>query len=322
MNRIDRLLAIVLELQRMRTLQAEDLAALFEVSTRTIYRDIQALLEIGVPIISMTGNGYMLEEGYFLPPLRFSVDEALMLVLGSDFMTQNFDAQYRLAAQSAQRKIESILSDKLKAEVDFLRGSIGFMNANSEQHQSEIRYLPMLRRAIIETRMVRIQYHKQFEDNQQNSVSQREIDPYGIKRHGEAWYLFGFCHTSQEVRNFRLSRIQQLSLLGNTFTRPAKFGLTLRNIAPESRNLIIRVLFDAEATDRLSEVRSFYIVSEMPQADGMLVTLKVRHERDVLQWLLSWGSHIRVLEPTSLRQLLVEEGRKIQQSHEGDPDPY
>ncbi len=72
MNRTDRLLAIILELQRKRTLRAEDLASVFEVSTRTIYRDVQALLEIGVPITSLTGKGYALDEGYFLPPLRFS----------------------------------------------------------------------------------------------------------------------------------------------------------------------------------------------------------------------------------------------------------
>jgi predicted DNA-binding transcriptional regulator YafY len=321
-NRIDRLLGIVLELQRKRTLQAEDLADLFEVSARTIYRDIQALLEIGVPIISMTGSGYTLAEGYFLPPLQFSIDEAFMLVLGSDVMAQNFDAQYRLAAQSAQRKIETILSGRLKSELHYLRDSIGFMNANPEQDQAEMRFLPLLRRAIIETKTVRVHYRKRFEDSRANAVSQREIDPYGVKRHGEAWYLVGFCHLSQEVRNFRLSRIQQLSLLTKTFTRPMKHGMSIRNIFPESRNLIIRVLFDPEAADRLSEARSFYIVSEVPHAEGMLVTLKVRHERDVVQWLLSWGSHIHVLEPASLRRLLVEEARKIQQSHEGDPDPY
>jgi predicted DNA-binding transcriptional regulator YafY len=322
MNRIDRLLAIVLELQRKRTLRAEDLAALFEVSTRTIYRDVQALLEIGVPVVSMTGNGYSLAEGYFLPPLRFSTDEALILLLGSDFMAQNFDAQYRLAAQTARQKIEAILTDKLTYELDYLQKSIGFMNASPEMNSAEMRFLPIIRRAIVEKRTVHLHYRRRGEINHESDISQREVDPYGVKRHGEAWYLLGFCHLSGEIRNFRLSRIQHLSLLGKAFTRPESFDTTQRITSPESRNLTIRVFFDAEAADWLPETRSFYIVDEVPHEKGLLVTLKVRGEQDVLQWLLSWGSHIQVLEPVSLRQRLVTEAQKVQQLYQGNPNPY
>jgi predicted DNA-binding transcriptional regulator YafY len=321
-NRMDRLLAIVLELQRKRRLRAEDLAATFEVSVRTIYRDVQALLEIGIPITSMTGNGYELAEGYFLPPLRFSVDEAFMLILGSDFMAQNFDAQYRLAAQSAQQKIETILSEKLRADIKYLQESIGFMNADPQQDLAGLQYLPLLRRAIIEKRMVHLHYRKRLGVNFENAESAREVAPYGLKRHGEAWYLIAFCHLSAEVRNFRLSRIQQVALLSKTFTRPSTFNTRLRNIDPESRKLLIRILFDREAADWLPETRSFYIIDEEAYGDGLLLTLKVRNERDVLQWLLAWGHHIQVLEPPSLRQLLLEEAKKMQQIYEGDKNPY
>src|SRR5262252_5341 len=149
MNRTDRLLAIVLELQRKGARRAEDLAATFETSKRTIYRDIrharltqrldvavdrafadlaatfetskrtiyrdiQALSESGVPVVAQPGVGYSLVEGYFLPPVSFSADEATMLLLGGDFVAQNFDAQYRAAAVSAGRKIEAVLSEKLR----------------------------------------------------------------------------------------------------------------------------------------------------------------------------------------------------------------
>src|SRR6266849_1357151 len=91
MNRTDRLLAIVLELQRKGQQRAEDLAVTFEVSKRTLYRDMQALSEAGVPIIAIQKKGYSLAHGYFLPPLRFTTEEALILALGSDFMGHNFD---------------------------------------------------------------------------------------------------------------------------------------------------------------------------------------------------------------------------------------
>src|SRR3954466_8123374 len=114
MNRTDRLLAILLELQAKGQQRAEDLAATFEVTKRTIYRDMLALSESGVPVVSVPGQGYSLIEGYFLPPLSFSTDEAIMLLLGSDFVAQNVDAQYQSAARSASKKIEAVLGSDLR----------------------------------------------------------------------------------------------------------------------------------------------------------------------------------------------------------------
>src|SRR5690242_11660534 len=124
MNKTDRLLAIVLELQRRGRRRAEDLAETFETSKRTIYRDILALCEAGVPIISVPGQGYSLMKGYFLPPLSFTTDEATMLLLGSEFMAKNFDAQYHAAAEAAARKIEGVLPETLRADVQYLRSNI------------------------------------------------------------------------------------------------------------------------------------------------------------------------------------------------------
>ena len=121
MNRTDRLLAIVLELQARGKRRAEDLAETFEVSKRTIYRDVLALCEAGVPVVSEPGTGYWLVDGYFLPPLRFTLEEAMLLLLGSDVMVQSFDADYQTAARDAGRKISGALPADLRQQVDSLR---------------------------------------------------------------------------------------------------------------------------------------------------------------------------------------------------------
>ena len=131
MNRIDRLLAMVLELQGRDHVTAAELAYTFEVTTRTIYRDIQALGESGVPVVSAPGRGYWLMEGYFLPPVSLNPDEAVMLVLGSEVMAQSFDAQYQAAAKSAGRKIEVVLSGDVQRDVAYLRENIRFINSES-----------------------------------------------------------------------------------------------------------------------------------------------------------------------------------------------
>src|SRR6266567_5554514 len=154
MNRTDRLLAIVLELQGKGRQRAEDLAATFETSKRTIYRDIQALGQAGVPLISLPGHGYSLMKGYFLPPLSFTTEEATMLLLGSDFMAQNFDAQYRAAAQSAGRKIAGVLPEKLHDEVQYLQSNIRFVAASEAQDSPQHKKLQQLRRAILESHTI------------------------------------------------------------------------------------------------------------------------------------------------------------------------
>jgi predicted DNA-binding transcriptional regulator YafY len=308
MNRTDRLLAIVLELQGKGRQRAEDLARTFETSKRTIYRDIQALGQAGVPVVSVPGLGYSLMKGYFLPPLSFTTDEATMLLLGSDFMAQNFDAQYRAAAQSAGRKIEGVLPEKLRDEVHYLQNSIRFLvgSAGALENSPKGETLQSLRRAIIQKTTVRFRYHTRFAGDGKSEQNTRAADPYGLVHFLGAWHLLAYCHLRQGIRNFRLDRMENLELLEKTFSRPGNF-IMQESGRDDTRNVVVRVLFDEEVKRWVQESRSFYVKSEEETPSGLLVTLRARQESEVLQWLLSWGRHVRVLEPESLRQRLVEE---------------
>ncbi|MBO0858522.1 MAG: YafY family transcriptional regulator [Chloracidobacterium sp.] len=313
MNRTDRLLAIVLELQRKGSRRAEDLAATFETSKRTIYRDIQALCESGVPVVSRTGVGYSLLEGYFLPPVSLSADEATMLLLGGDFAARNFDAQYREAAASAGRKIEAVLSEKHRGEVEYLRGSIAFVAPATLASGEAASFLPQLRRAIIERRTISFGYHTRYSQDGRAARNMREADPYAMLHYGYAWYLIGHCHLRREIRNFRLDRMTGLRLLDKTFNRPSNFKL--EEPVNDLRNLKVVALFSPDAAPWVRESRSYYVDSMEDVADGLLVTMRVRVENEVLQWLFSWGSQVRVLEPESLRQRLITEAGKLLENY-------
>ena len=314
MNRTDRLLAIVLELQGRGRQRAEDLAATFETSKRTIYRDIQALGEAGVPLISVPGRGYSLMKGYFLPPLSFSTDEATMLLLGSDFMAQNFDAQYRAAAQSASRKIEGVLPEKLRDEVHYLQNSIRFVSGGTTADATEAEMIQQLRRAIIERATVRFCYHTRHAQQGRTTQQTRAADPYGLVHFSNAWHMIAYCHLRQDVRNFRLDRIENLELLPQTFQRPPDFKLQdLKRTSSE--RFLVRALFDKEVARWVRESRSYYAVTEEENATGLLVTLQVHQESEILQWLLSWGAHVHVLEPESLRQKIAQEAEALLRNH-------
>lgn len=116
MNRTDRLLAILIELQRRQTVTAQSLAEKFETSIRTIYRDMDALNESGVPIYSMPGHGYSLMDGYFLPPIQLTPEEAVTLLLGGDYIEKTFTSSFSVHARSAKRnlKLFSLLINKRK----------------------------------------------------------------------------------------------------------------------------------------------------------------------------------------------------------------
>ena len=326
MNRTDRLLAIILELQGKGWQRAEDLAETFETSKRTIYRDIQALGEAGVPVVSIPGRGYSLMKGYFLPPLSFTTDEATMLLLGSDLMAQSFDAQYRAAALAASRKIEGVLPEKLRDEVRYLQDSIRFVTTDAMERPAETEKLQQLRRAILQRSTVRFCYFTRHPsstteaegDSTQRHTSPaqstREADPYGLVHFFNAWHVIAYCHLRQGIRNFRLDRIDDLVLLPKTFQRPANFNMS-KPKSEQQRSMCVRALFDKEVTRWVREAPSYYAISEEETPAGLLVTLKARQESEVLQWLLSWGSHVRVLEPETLRQRIAEEAQGMLRNH-------
>ncbi|MBI5568216.1 MAG: YafY family transcriptional regulator [Chloroflexi bacterium] len=305
MNRTDRLFAIILELQAKGQLRAEDLAAIFETSKRTIYRDMQALAEAGVPIVSMTGQGYSLTEGYFLPPLRFSTEEAIMLLLGSASIAHSFDEHYCSAAASASRKIEAVLPELLRAEVREVQDCITLIVDAANEQESDL--LRQLRRAILERRQVRFRYHAR---SREGAAQLREVDPYGLVNFGGTWYLMGHDHLRHDLRHFRLERMEALSLSAHHFARPVDFRVELRAPTNE-RPLVVRVLFDRDVARWVRESRNFFVVQEEDTPQGLLVTLRVREAEEIVSWLLSWGGRVRVLEPEVIRQRLTEAAHTI-----------
>jgi predicted DNA-binding transcriptional regulator YafY len=310
MNRTDRLLALVLELQARGRCRGEDLAARFEVSVRTIYRDMLALCEAGVPVISTPGRGYELAEGYFLPPLRFTPDEATMLLLGSDVMLQSFDSEYRMVAEAAARKIAAVLPEATRTHVNQLREGLHFIESRDSDATNE--RLRLLRRAILANRSIRFSYHARQSADGPNQHSERSADPYALARIEDSWYLVAYCHLRQGIRNFRVSRINNLRLISQTFERPAELSLGPDN---SERHEIVEVLIDHHMAAWVEESRFYYIEQREPHPEGLLVTLRVRQLSDSVPWILGWGKHARVLRPAALHDLLREELQQIMQHY-------
>lgn len=315
MNRVDRLLAIVLELQRRRRsyCRAEDLAARFEVSKRTIYRDIQALCEAGVPIMAADRQGYALVEGYFLPPLHFTADEALILALGSDVIATSFDRDYRAAAQSAYRKIDVVLSSALRSQVDALKQGFRFA-ATHDLDARELNILRILREAVAAHRQIRIRYIRPDVEAAEPLATERVVEPHQLTRLANDWYLSGYCHLRQAIRMFRLARIDQVTLLDRSFDPAEQPAGQVDQCAGEP--LFVQLLFRSGMARSVREPPGCMLLEQEETAKGVQMTLLAQPDRDIVRWLLGWGGDVRVLEPAWLQALLINHAEQILRNYE------
>lgn len=311
MNKTDRMLAIVIELQRKGVLRAEDLAAKFETSVRTIYRDVQALSEAGVPVAGAPGIGYSLMEGYFLPPISFQSEEAVALLIGADFVSMRLDAEFGAKARGAQEKIEAILPDHVRKEAEQLRSTIRLLNVKGEHTRGpEKEAFQLLRQAILHQRKVNFGYAKASAAPEETRHSERTVAPYGLALSKGVWMLVAWCELRQDIRHFRLSRMHRLVLLEESFHVGPDFRF--EDYRPiDDRHVVVRLWVDPAIVERVRESDNYYMESLEPDEGGWLATFRVRRATDLLQWTLGWGASVYVLEPESLRERMREEINRL-----------
>lgn len=209
--RLSRLTAIVTALQAKRMVTATELANRFQVSVRTIYRDIRALEASGIPIFTYEGQGYGIMAEYRLPPVMFTEAEANALITAEQMIAKNKDASLVKAFSEAIDKIRSVMRGSEQEKVDLLAQRIHLrQNLESEQTSNNLSQLQM---AITNFRLVKIEYLSLGKDE----LSSRIIEPFALFSTQENWILIAFCRLRKDFRAFRLDRIQGFYLLSEHF---------------------------------------------------------------------------------------------------------
>jgi predicted DNA-binding transcriptional regulator YafY len=298
MNRIDRLFAILLELQHKRRVRAKDLARQFEISKRTVYRDMSALNQMGIPIASLPGEGFDLVEGFFLPPLMFNENEAIALALGLRLLTQQAAGSLTQSADSASAKIKVALPEQVRARSEALSGIIGFVTP-SQKFNLDDSQLFIIQKAIQEKQVVHLRYH----GYQKDEVSERDVEPYQLFYSEGVWYLAGYCRLRKDVREFRLSRVEKLRLRDEYFLKRRKSKLQ------SAKMIEVRIRFAAGILRWVHE-RQHYGFVRM-ENDGVTMVYHVHDVSEIKPWLLGWGAYAEALAPKSLRNELRETAQKL-----------
>src|SRR6187551_1914868 len=148
MNALARLPATFIQLQSKKVVKAEEISERFEISLRTVYRDVKALMEAGVPIGSEAGKGYFIVDGYRLPPVMFNQEEASAMLTAGKLVEKMTDVSIRKAYESALLKIKSVLNDSEKDHLENLQSSIAVFRAPDYQPDFPNQYMAEIQRAI------------------------------------------------------------------------------------------------------------------------------------------------------------------------------
>lgn len=216
-KRLSRLVAILIQLQARRLVTSPKLAEKFGVSTRTIYRDLKSLEQAGVPILTEDGKGYSLMEGYKIPPIMFSENQANALILAEQLVLKNGDSSLIEDYAEAIDKIKAVLRQTEKDKANLLSLRTKFAQLDHLEIKSNI--LSTLQVALTNFFLIKFEYV-----NAENIESQRYVEPFAVISTTENWLLIGYCRLRKSFRYFRLDRIQDLQMLQEKFN-PHKMTL-------------------------------------------------------------------------------------------------
>ena len=220
MNRINRITAILTQLQSKRIVTAQTIADRFEISLRTVYRDIKSLQEAGVPIGSENGVGYFIVDGYRLPPIMFTEDEANALITAEKLVLQKNEKSLSKNYQEALLKIKAVLRNQQKEKIELLESRISADNKYTINPKSD--YLAKIQTSITDF----LQLHITYKSIYKNEITKRNVKSLALYFTENDWILIGFCMLRNGIREFRLDKIEQLQLTQEKFENFKDFDLS------------------------------------------------------------------------------------------------
>lgn len=301
-NRFDRIVAIMTQLQSKKVVKAQELAARFQVSIRTIYRDIRSLEASGIPIAAEAGVGYSISDGYKLPPVSFTREEASSFLTAEKLMGRFSDKSLGTHFESALFKVKAILKEHEKEWLSSLEQNMLVGGSSKPFADTAPDALNMLMNGIGQKTQVEVTYHA-FDSN---NPTVRKLEPIGLYHDNNVWYLMAYCHLRSDYRKFRSDRILEIKALQTHFTRehqPLSYYLSQNQDDREKYRVVVRI-----DTSVLKYIRSNFrhhgLKSENMLGDQTELTF-ITAERDYfLRWYLMFADCAEIIEPPSFRERL------------------
>jgi len=312
MNRIDRLTGVILLLQGRRVITAEEIAAHFEISIRTVYRDIAALGEAGVPIVAEAGVGYSLARGYHMPPIMFTEEEAAALAIGAEVTEQVADESLKRSIGGALLKIRAVLSAEQRDYISRLERVVNIRFGRSSPLGADL--MPM-QEAVVRCRCLSLRYNA----GRRGEITERVVEPLGMVFYARQWHLIAWCRLRRDLRDFRLDRMDGWKVLAETFEGHTDFSMEefLRKETECGELTPVTLVVAQEALERIRAEAPSSPVREEPLPDGRVRIEILSFAPEYLTgWLMSFGTRVEAEHPPELKQRLWTQAMAIAAQYE------
>ncbi|ACB84401.1 helix-turn-helix transcriptional regulator [Natranaerobius thermophilus] len=301
LDRLVRVMSVAEKIRKEPGITYNELAQEFDVSVRTVRRDVSVLEQAGLPVQNYHGLRFMSDVE--LPKVQFEPDEVILLLL-----MVNFISRYEIDNQipnSLYEKLKQYLPEKMMDKYQHIQKSVLIHPHDNEQDGRNI-----VRRFkdIIECKnRVKI-YYQSHSSKQENW---RMVDPYGVFFKKRAWYMVGYCHRHLDIRIFKCNRIKKIKSLPDMYDIPNDFDL--EEFLSDSFELMkgeptkIKIKFTQEVASLIEETVFYKKEKKFRNNGDIIYELEVANWREVFSWVLSFGRKAEILEPGWMREKMINE---------------
>jgi predicted DNA-binding transcriptional regulator YafY len=304
MNRIDRVSAILIHLQTKKFITADEIASRFSICKRTVYRDMKTLETAGVPLGAEPGKGYFIVDGYRLPPVMFTAEEASSMLTAGKIVEKLADNSVDQQFKSAMFKIKAVLPDREKLLLDRLNENIEIFHSRPAiASDAPNNYMLTIQKALADKKVLLINYRA---GNKEEIVTNRLVEPIGLCFYSMGWHLIGYCRLRKDYRDFRIDRILTLHITDETCA-PRKitsvrqfFKMNLASYELEQ----ITIRFPKSKTLLIQTTRYYYGYIDEEEAGDFTDLNFVSNDLDYFcRWLLMYADVVEIVSNEKLKEL-------------------
>jgi predicted DNA-binding transcriptional regulator YafY len=308
MNRFDRITAIFIQLQSKRVVTAQEIADRFEISVRTVYRDIRSLEEAGLPIVSEAGVGYSMMDGYRLPPVMFTKEEALTFITAEKLMDRFTDYSLNNEYKAAMYKIRAVLRSREKDYIEGIEEQIAVL-PNAYVPDSNKVPLQSILNSIAQKTVLAIDYFA----NHSQQHSQRQVEPVGVFHLGEYWHMLAYCLLRKDYRDFRIDRISKMQLTEKPFLKEhPPLQSFLDKFAHEKELIEVVINVQKDAYRHIGDQKYYHgFVSEQVLGDVVQMNFLTRSMEGFARWYMIFGDIAEIVKPEALKVRVKDIAEKI-----------
>ncbi len=300
MNRIDRISAILIQLQSRKIVKAQDIADRFSISLRTVYRDIKTLEEAGVPLIGEAGVGYSLLDGYRLPPVIFTLEEAMAFITAEKLVEKLTDAANSEHYQSAMYKVKAVLRSTEKDFINNMDNHIEVLKAKRPPHiQADVNPLQTILKATAEKKILNLQYFAYY----RQEYTRRCIEPIGVFYLDNYWHLIAWCQMRKGYRDFRFDRITDLVITEQKYEDKHPSLKTYLEKMYQDKDLTeITIRVSLYAARHLGEQKYYHGFTGEKETEGQMEMYFLTSSLEGFsRWYLMFADHAQIVAPENLR---------------------